>query len=86
MKSKLRKLAISLGIVFLALIMSITIMRMAPLFEMAENWMADFRIGALSPLEPQHPDIVIIAITEETLQGFTYREPVDRAFLANLLK
>ncbi len=29
--------------------------------------------------------IVIVAITEETLAGFSYRSPIDRGFLANLI-
>lgn len=39
-----------------------------------------------APPQPQHPDIVIVAITEDTLAQFSYRSPVDRAFLAKLLK
>jgi class 3 adenylate cyclase/CHASE2 domain-containing sensor protein len=36
--------------------------------------------------EPQDPRIVIVAVTEDTLAQFPYRSPVDRAFLANLLR
>src|SRR5579883_1436914 len=36
--------------------------------------------------EPQDPRVVIVAITEDTLTQFPYRSPVDRAFLANLLR
>jgi CHASE2 domain-containing sensor protein len=35
---------------------------------------------------PQAKDIVIVAINEGTLAQFVYRSPVDREFLANLLK
>ena len=35
--------------------------------------------------EPQDPNIVVVAINEQTLSQFPYRSPVDRAFLANLL-
>ncbi|MBF0455117.1 MAG: adenylate/guanylate cyclase domain-containing protein [Magnetococcales bacterium] len=52
---------------------------------MMERWISDVRIATLTPSEPQHPDIVIVTITEETLQQFPYRSPIDRAFLANLL-
>ena len=55
------------------------------MFRMIENWMSDFRIAALSPPEPQHPDIIIISINEETLERFPYRSPIDRGFLADLL-
>lgn len=51
-----------------------------------ENIGRDIRVGALSPPMPQSKDIVIAALTEETVTQFAYRSPVDRAFLANLIK
>lgn len=51
-----------------------------------ENAAADIRIAALQPPMPQSKEIVVAAITEETLKLFPYRSPVDRAFLATLLK
>lgn len=51
-----------------------------------ENAAADIRIAALQPPMPQSKDIVIAGITEETLKLFPYRSPVDRAFLATLVK
>ena len=53
---------------------------------MMERWISDLRIAELTPHEPQHPDIVVITITEETLRRFPYRSPIDREFLANLLQ
>ena len=50
-----------------------------------ENTAADIRVAALQPPQPQSKDIVIVAITEDTLAQFPYRSPVDRAFLAKLL-
>ncbi len=55
-------------------------------FTLAERTVADIRVAMISPPEPQDPDIVIVAITEETLRLFPYRSPVDRLFLANLLR
>ncbi|MBF0151572.1 MAG: adenylate/guanylate cyclase domain-containing protein [Magnetococcales bacterium] len=52
---------------------------------MVERWLEDIRVATLQPPEPQHPDIVILTITEETLARFPYRSPVDRAFIADLL-
>jgi adenylate cyclase len=52
----------------------------------AERFVEDLRIATLLPPEPQDPNIIIAAINEDTLQLFPYRSPVDRAFLANLLK
>jgi len=51
-----------------------------------ENVAADIRVAAFQQPLPQSKDIAIIAITEETLSRFPYRSPVDRAFLAALLK
>ncbi len=64
---------------------SITATHTLTLFGAAERWLADLRVSLLSPPEPQHPTIVIAAITEETLATLPYRSPVDRAFLAALI-
>ena len=58
---------------------------MLPTLKAGENWIQDFRFGTLSPPEPQNPDVVIIAITEDTLATLPYRSPIDRGFLVNLL-
>jgi adenylate cyclase len=52
----------------------------------AERFVGDLRIATLLPPEPQDPNIVIAAVNEDTLKLFPYRSPVDRQFLANLLK
>jgi adenylate cyclase len=49
------------------------------------QFVADGETALLTPPEPQDPDIVIVAITEETLAQFHYRAPVDRQFLGDLL-
>ncbi len=51
----------------------------------ANRFVADGEIAWLTPAEPQDPDIVIAAITEETLAQFPYRAPIDRRFLADLV-
>lgn len=51
-----------------------------------ENIGRDIRVAALSPPMPQSKDIVIAGLTEETVTQFAYRSPVDREFLANLIK
>lgn len=53
---------------------------------LAERTVADIRTATMMPPEPQDPDIVIAAITEDTLSLFPYRSPVDRQFLATLLR
>ena len=61
-------------------------MRKVPFLASVETWLADFRIATLLPAEPQSPDIAIVSITEETLEPFLYRSPVDRHFLAELVR
>jgi adenylate cyclase len=51
----------------------------------ADRFIQDWELSYLTPPKPVDPDIVIVAITEDTLQGFPYRSPLDRAFLDNLL-
>jgi class 3 adenylate cyclase/CHASE2 domain-containing sensor protein len=57
-----------------------------PFLAAVETWLADFRIATLLPAEPQSRDIVVLAITEETLEPFPYRSPLDRRFVAGLLR
>jgi adenylate cyclase len=39
----------------------------------------------LGPLQAPDPDVIVIAITDDTLEQFPYRSPIDRAFLADLI-
>ena len=50
-----------------------------------ENWLRDYRFATLSTPEPQNANVVVVAITEDTLAALPYRSPVDRGFLAGLL-
>jgi len=54
-------------------------------FANVNQFVADGEIAAFTPKEPQDPDIVIVAITEDTLAQFPYRAPIDRKFLTDLL-
>lgn len=51
----------------------------------ADRFVQDWEVASLTPPEPQDPDIVIVAITEDTLRQFPYRSPVDRQFVSELL-
>jgi len=51
----------------------------------ADQYVIDLETARYAPAEPQDPDIVIVAVTEDTLAQFPYRAPVDRGFLAELL-
>lgn len=57
-----------------------------PFVAMAENWIHDLRIARLTPPLAQNRDIVVVTITEETLTAFPYRSPLDRRFLAGVLR
>lgn len=51
-----------------------------------ENWLLDVRVAALAPVKLKASDIVIVGITEDTLANLTYRQPVDRGLLADVLE
>jgi adenylate cyclase len=75
--------AITLAII-VALI-AVFAVRSIPMIRIVENFLYDFRINyASSPIQISS-DIVIVAITEQTLASFPYRTPVDRQFLSDLL-
>ncbi|MBP7334486.1 adenylate/guanylate cyclase domain-containing protein [Niveispirillum sp.] len=82
----IRRLPTILSILLLAGLLPVLLVRAAPFLQGIENWVADYRVATLTPAQPQQPDIVIAAITEDTLARFPYRSPVDRAFLADLLR
>jgi adenylate cyclase len=80
-----RKLLVAAALVLVgALASTLAVHRIAFLLY-AEQFVADLRI-VLLPAEPQHSDIVIVTLTEDTLAMFPYREPVDRGFLADLVR
>ncbi|MBF0125815.1 MAG: adenylate/guanylate cyclase domain-containing protein [Magnetococcales bacterium] len=58
--------------------------RHVAVLRMIEQWTGDLRL-ATPPPEPQHPEIIVVAINEETLEQFPYRAPIDRQFLSDLL-
>lgn len=51
----------------------------------ADRFVEDWETASIAPAEPQDKDIVILAITEDTLAQFPYRSPLDREFIAKLL-
>jgi CHASE2 domain-containing sensor protein len=73
------------AIVVLATAVGALLPRMLPTFKAGENWLEDFRFATLAVPEPQNKDVVVIAITEDTLATLPYRSPVDRGFLVRLL-
>lgn len=83
--SAFKNAAISAAIALLASVLAFMFTHGFALGTRLENIAYDIRLKHSKPRE-QHPDIVIAAITEDTLAQFPYRSPIDRAFLATLLK
>jgi len=80
-----RELSSVFAIVVLATAAGALLPRVLPTFKAGENWLGDFRFATLAAPEPQNTDVVVIAITEDTLATLPYRSPVDRGFLVRLL-
>jgi len=59
-----------------------------PVSATVEEWSRDIRVAAATRPEPQNEDIIFIALTDETLDlpQFPYRLPVDRSFMAGLVR
>ncbi|MEO5377822.1 MAG: CHASE2 domain-containing protein [Magnetococcus sp. DMHC-6] len=74
------------GIFLISVILSWSAFHLLPFLGITERWLGDFSVAALHPPEKQHPDIIIVTITEDTLAQFPYRSPIDRDFLADLLQ
>ncbi|MDQ3139790.1 MAG: CHASE2 domain-containing protein [Pseudomonadota bacterium] len=82
---KARTLLTALGVAVLAAMLATLSVQYLTFMASLENIARDIRIAGLSAPMPQSKDIVIAAITEETVTQFPYRSPVDREFLANLI-
>lgn len=74
-----------LGVVMAAALFATLATRYVTFLASLENVASDIRVAVFQPYQASSTDIVIVAITEDTLSNFAYRSPVDRAFLANLL-
>lgn len=74
--------------IFNALLVSFVVLllpKYVKVVNLMENWVSDMRTSLLQKKEPQNQDIIIVTITEETLEQFPYRSPLDRGFLADIL-
>ena len=49
------------------------------------EWLSDVQIAMSPPPSEQHPDIVVLAVTEDTLATLPFRAPISRQFLADVL-
>ncbi len=49
------------------------------------EWLSDVQMALSPPPAEQHPDIVVLAVTEDTLATLPFRAPISRRFLADVL-
>jgi len=80
-----RRVLAELAVVVVVTTVTVAAVQWLPFVEMMENWLSDYRIATLTAPQPQSPDIVIVTITEDTVQQFPYRSPLDRRFVASIL-
>ncbi len=73
-------------IVAVATVATLALFDGLPFFGAFERWFENYRIATQSPPEDQHPDIVIVTITDDTIRQFPYASPIDRGFLADVLE
>lgn len=51
----------------------------------AATWLDDFRLAYSTPLAAQNPNVVVLAIDEETMTRMPFRSPINRRFVADLI-
>ena len=81
-----KRLAQLAAVVIAATAVAMLGVRYVALLAQAEQFVADVRVASMLAPEPQDPYVVIVAVNEDTLARFPYRSPIDREFLASLLK
>lgn len=76
-----------IGVAVLAAVLAAVATEKVAFISRVNQLVQDLEIASFfAPREEQDPEIVIIAIDEPTLRGFTYRSPVDRQFVSDLLQ
>jgi class 3 adenylate cyclase/CHASE2 domain-containing sensor protein len=84
MNPSIRRGLISASIVLVAALTALLSTRLS-FIDLLERFATDLRLAAFQAPTPQSDEIVVVAITEETLRRFNYRSPIDRQFLSELL-
>ncbi|HEU4618089.1 MAG TPA: CHASE2 domain-containing protein, partial [Gammaproteobacteria bacterium] len=59
--------------------------RHGPWLAPGSAWLEDVAFANFSVRPPQNRDIVVLAVTEDTLSALPFRSPLDRGFLAGLV-
>jgi class 3 adenylate cyclase len=74
-----------LTIVSLTTIAAHTLLGNVSVIEVSEHYFSDLRVALLSPPRPQSSRIAVILLNEESLDEVSYRSPIDRALLVELI-
>jgi adenylate cyclase len=74
------------GLVLVTVFFALASPRYVPFIKASENWASDYRLSIFNPPREKHSQIVILAITEDTLATLPYRSPVDRGLLAVIIE
>ncbi|MDX2505874.1 MAG: ATP-binding protein [Gammaproteobacteria bacterium] len=85
MQNRIKNTLALLTITLLSTFFAYTAPQYLSFLNFIQYWEDDVRIATLLPSEAQHPEIIVITVTEETLSLFPYRSPIDRHFVSNLL-
>lgn len=81
-----RRLAVLALVALLSALVAHLALRHLAFLTQIERTVGDIHVATALPGEAQDQRVVIVAITEDTLARFPYRSPVDRGFLAELLR
>jgi class 3 adenylate cyclase/CHASE2 domain-containing sensor protein len=82
----MRRFVAEIALVAAVVVFTLTLPRFFVPVAGIENWISDlFSVFTTAPA-PQDRSVVLLTLTEDTLAGFPYRSPVDRGFLAGLLR
>jgi adenylate cyclase len=82
---QLRAVACFALIVILSIAAAFVLTRPPSPLAAAERLVEAVAFRFVGPRSPPGADVVVVAITEDTLAAFPYRSPIDRAFLADLI-
>ena len=72
-------------IVALSAVFTHTLLKSVSILELAENYFSDLRVALLSSPRPQSERVAVILINEDSLEEVSYRSPIDRALIAELI-
>ncbi len=70
--------------VVVALVTALAV-RWVTTIRVSAEWLSDVQVAMSPPPPEQHRDIVVLAVTEDTLATLPFRAPISRKFVANLL-